>query len=340
MKTRPIQRFLACDVGGTNARFATVERNHGKLSVHSVKILEASKHESFDAALSSYLADQEGQSFEGLAVGIAGPILGDEVAVTNLPWVISGRTIREQFGFKKVTLLNDLEAHAYGILLEEKNQASIETLRIGTCQKGNKVLIAPGTGLGQAFLRLNPDTGNYSPAATEGGHCDFAPMTIEDSDLFNYLHRIYGHVSWERVISGSFGFANLLRFYRDVIQLPISDELQNSLDSPSGPGASIVAAANAGTPIACRVMDTYCRLLGAEAGNLALKGFAVGGIYLGGGIPPKILSWLRRPPFLQGLDHKGRMKELVEQFPVHVLMDPENGIKGAALALEMMAGNC
>jgi glucokinase len=260
-------------------------------------------------------------------LGVPGPVLAGRAQGTNLPWVIDAAVLRERLGGAPVILLNDLEAYAWGVLvLGEGSFAVVQEGAAGAV--GNAGVIAAGTGLGEAGMFW--DGRAHRPFASEGGHADFGPRTPGDVRLLHYLLPRYdGHVSWERVVSGP-GLVNLFEFLRDVEGHPVPADLAAAI--ASGDDAEVIsAAALAGTaPIAVEALRLFVRFYGAEAGNLALKLKATGGIYLGGGIAPKILPALTDGVFAGAFVDKGRFRSLLAGIPVRVVLEPRAALWGTA----------
>jgi glucokinase len=259
------------------------------------------------------------------AFGIAGPVKQGTSKVTNLPWDISAEQLRRQLGLEKVHLLNDLEALAWGI--DTLAAGELASLQDGG-GTGNRAIIAAGTGLGQAGLY---DTGRgWRPFATEGGHGDFAAESEQEWLLFKHLQQRHGHVSWERVLSGP-GLVTLYEFLLQLRKAPAPDWLTDAT-----PGQQITTLAlQQRDDICAETLQWFVRLYGREAGNLALKMNAAGGVYLGGGIAPAILPALRDGAFMEAFLQKGRMRALLEGIGVQVICSELVALQGLArFALE------
>jgi glucokinase len=279
----------------------------------------------FEALLADFLVGVQAPAYASF--GIAGPVLGRAVRTTNLPWYIEADALQQRFGFKACTLLNDLEATGYGLpalcaedlLLLQQGGAGAE---------GNAAIIAAGTGLGEAGMYWDGE--RHHPYATEGGHASFSPQTELEVALLRHLQSRYQHVSWERVVSGM-GLVDLhdfLRAYRkSVVPQSLLDKMRGS-----DPAAVISRAALSGSDDICiEALDLFVQLYGAEAGNLALKAMSRGGLYVGGGIAPKILPLFQRDIFMQAFLNKGRMRPLLEAMPVRVILNDRAALYGAAL---------
>jgi glucokinase len=271
--------------------------------------------------------DEGGVAVAAAAFGIAGPIVGRTVRTTNLPWVIDADEMQRSLEIPCVTLLNDLEAVAHGVL--ELDPSAFATLQSGASgASGNAVVVAAGTGLGVAGLYW--DGSRHRPFASEGGHVGFGPETEQELELLRFMRERHGRVSWERVASGS-AFADLLAFMEGWRGLKPGAAAADRLAAGEDAGVVVSSEAKAGGCELCaETLQLFVRLYGRHAGNLVLDHKATGGLYLGGGIPPKILDWLRGPDFLEALADKGRMRPLVESVPVRVVLDDRVPLHGAA----------
>jgi glucokinase len=301
--------------------------------LHSAKFRSADHHslaEMVKAFLDSISLDSP---LEAACFGVPGPNVAGVVVASNLGWKIEINALPKLLGIPRVAVLNDLESTAYGVAA--LRQTDLSTLQAGSgSSAGNQCVIAPGTGLGEAGLFW--DGTRHTPWACEGGHADFAPTDELQHDLLNFLRREYGSVSFERVVSGM-GIANIYRFLKETgrgVEKP--DVAREMLAGDAG--AVIDRHASDGScPLCTASMDIFVRTLGSEASNLALKTMATGGIFLGGGIPPKILPLLRRPIFLESFLSKGRLRPLLETMPVHVILNDETAMLGSArYALRML----
>ncbi len=325
--------ILAGDVGGTNCRLALYEVEQGRLRQRAEERVPSQGanglHEPVAAFLQAHGARPEAASF-----GLPGPVRRGRAVITNLPWVVEEATLRQRLGLSDVFLLNDLEAFAWGVATLAPE--ALSTLQAGAAEaSGNQAVIAAGTGLGQAGLFW--DGSVHRPWPTEGGHSDFAPTDELQFGLLRFLQERHGRVSWERVVSGP-GLVAVHEYLRDVARVAEPAQLPPELVS-SDASATITRAAAAGAcPLARRTMDLFVALYGAEAGNLALKTMSSGGLFLGGGIAPKILPELQKPTFLQAFLAKGRMRSLLEAMPVRVILDDACGLHGAARHAALRTG--
>jgi glucokinase len=325
--------ILAGDVGGTNTRLGFFTVMEGRVALVDEERIPSRGHRGLEEIVERFVATHRFQ-VEAACFGIAGPVKGDRAATTNLPWVVDAPSLARGLGISRVWLLNDLEANAWGITALEPQDFSV--LHPGSPEPGgNAAVISAGTGLGEAGLYW--DGSRHVPFATEGGHADFAPGDEMQLDLLRHLQSKYGHVSWERVLSGP-GLDDIYVFLRDVVRVAepaasIPDELMG----PDRP-ATIANAGLAGAcPVCAQAVDLLVWIYGAEAGNLALKIMATGGVFLGGGIAPKILDRLKAPRFLEAFTSKGRMKPLLEAIPIRVILNDRASLIGAAQCAAMRA---
>ncbi len=320
--------LLAGDVGGTKTRLGLFsgERRPGRAVAEAA--WRNSEYPDFEAILGEFLA-RTGRPVRGACLGVAGPVVDGQCRLTNLPWVITEKRIAERFRIASVRLINDLEATARAIPFLAPT--GLKTLNAGrTVSEGNMAVLAPGTGLGEAFLTW--EGGRFRAHAAEGGHADFAPGSALEVDLLADLREKYGHVSQESVCSGK-GIARIYRFLRSRVQGEEPPGLSEELDRASDPASVIVEAAMGDPPASnlCRkTVVLFVSLLGAEAGNLALKVSAVGGVYLAGGISLAVLPFLEQGGFMEAFRRKGRLSEFMARIPVTVILDPDAALIGAA----------
>jgi glucokinase len=258
---------------------------------------------------------------------VAGPVKDGAVQVTNLPWTVNAAALQASLKFQRVSLLNDLEANAYGIQTLRADELLPINPHGDPRQVGNRALISAGTGLGEAGLLW--DGVAHRPFATEGGHSSFAPNDATGDELLRFLRQEHGHVSWERVLSGM-GMTNLYRFFRYRSGQPEPAWLTKEINA--GDPAAVVSRAGLGgkDPVCVESLDYFTRNYGAEAGNLALKMLALGGVYIGGGIAPKMLPKMQSEIFLDAFYHKGRMSPLLKSTPVYVILNDKTALQGAA----------
>ena len=314
---------LAGDIGGTKTRLAIMSVEGCQVHTQHEASYPSRNYEKFEALLAEFLSDIDLPVHA--AFGVAGPVQGRVVQTTNLPWRIDADALQGQFGFSQCTLLNDLEATAYG--LPALGADDLLILQAGVPNAaGNKAVIAAGTGLGEAGLFW--DGQQHFPFATEGGHVSFAPASTLEFALLRYLQQRYQHVSWERVVSGM-GLLDLHDFLRQYRNLATPDWLLAEMQN--GDVAAAIAKAATRDDICHETMQLFVRLYGAEAGNLALKLMSSGGVYLGGGIAPKILPLLQSGEFIEAFLNKGRMRPLLEAMSVKVILNDRAALYGPAI---------
>ena len=317
--------ILAGDIGGTNARLAYFQPQNGHLRLISERVFPSREHSEFGEIVVQFLDDSKTRP-EAACFGIAGPVRNGRVETSNLPWVIEQSRLAKQIQLPTTLLINDLEASAWGIgALADGDLVPLN--HVSGPAVGNQAVIAPGTGLGQAGLFW--DGNRHQVFACEGGHSDFAPRNDLQIDLLRFLRVRFGHVSYERVLSGP-GLVNVYEFLRESGCATESPELASQLQAGDA-AAAISRVALAGTsPLAVKALDLWVSVYGAEASNLALKVMATGGLFLAGGISPKILPKLTEPIFMEAFLDKGRLRALLEAIPVQVVTNDKAGLLGAA----------
>ncbi len=321
---------LGGDVGGTKT-FLGIFRADGTHSGAPLELLRAEKFSSQSASgleelIGKFLgADAHNIGFA--CFGLPGPVGGQRVKLVNLPWEVDAAALAARFGFRQAFLINDLVANAYGI--GELAPDDFTVLHEGDpTVGGNMAVISPGTGLGESGIFW--DGNKLTPFACEGGHSDFAPRNNTEIALLDFLLREHEHVSYERVLSGSMGIPNLYRFLRDTGRGKESQEIAVQMQN-GDPGAVITRATLDGTcPLCTQTMELFTSILGAEAGNLALKTMATGGVFIGGGIAAKILPLLRRPALLDAFFAKGRFADFMRRIPLKVILNDQAALLGAA----------
>ena len=318
--------ILAGDIGGTKTRLALFSIQGEKLQPELKKTFPSKQYRGLEPVVEAFLAGQQ-VSISRACFGIAGPVVDGQVKTLNLPWVVDAAKIAQLCKLDSVALLNDLEAAAYGIFTLGPDE--LFTLNEGVSgRRGNKVLIAAGTGLGEATLY--DDGRDYHPSASEGGHGDFGPTDETQIDLLRYLMKEFGHVSYERVVSGP-GIANIYGFLRDSGRLEEPDWLKQKISAAEDASVVISQEGLAGRSTICvQALNLFVSVYGAEAGNLALRGKASGGVYIGGGIAPKILPKLKDGIFMRAFLDKGRYRELLAAMPVRVILNDQAALQGAA----------
>lgn len=328
--------ILAGDVGGTKVHLALYTFEGGKLRPVRDHKFAAHEFSTLDAVVNKFLdADQTCRDqIVAACFGCPGPVRGGRLKLTNLPWTLDAYDLSKSLNIEHLFLINDLEANAYGI--PELPSGKICTLHpADTAAVGHRGLISAGTGLGEALLIW--DGKQHRPIPSEGGHCDFAPRTDRDIALLQYLRRtLNGRVSFERVVSG-LGIKNIYAYLRDVEKLDEPRWLRDRF-ATEDPNAVISQCAEDGSSSICfETMKTFSAAYGAEAGNVALKVLAMGGIYLGGGISPKIIKTLQNGFFTEAFLDKGRLSPLLQSIPVRVILDDSCALLGAASYAEARA---
>lgn len=319
--------ILAGDVGGTKVDLALYNFEHGRLTQGREQRFPARDYAGLEDIVRRFLIESGDPEVSAACFGVPGPVRGGRLKLTNLPWVLDSRELSLSLKIEHLFLINDLEANGYGI--PELSPEQIYELSAGAPGSvGNRALVSAGTGLGEAILVWNGKM--HVPMASEGGHCDFAARNEIEIELLHYLQRaLKGRVSFERVVSG-LGMANIYTFLRDEKKLEEPDWLKKRMLAED-PNAIITELAEDGSNELCvRTLEIFVSSYGAEAGNLALKVLSVGGMYLGGGIAPKILKKLRDGTFLKAFADKGRLSDLLIQMPVRVILESRCALMGAA----------
>lgn len=323
--------LLAADVGGTSTRWALLPTGGGV--PFRTATLPSASFSTFGEALAQFLGSPP-PPLAAACVAVAGPVHAGRARLTNLPWEVEAVALAAQLALppERVRLLNDVEAIAWAI--PTLPPEALAWVQRGTASTGNAALIAVGTGLGEAGMYWGGR--RHLPFASEGGHADFAPRDEVEWEFTCELRRRWGHVSWERVLSGA-GLVALYEFLAQRQEAEIPLQVRQRMEE-ADPAAAVAEAAQLGLcPRAGEAVDRFLGLLGAEAGNLALKLLARGGVYLGGGIPPKLLAGQRVGVFLAGFLDKGRMRPLLEEFPVAVILDENAGLRGAGVLAALLA---
>jgi glucokinase len=316
--------ILAGDIGGTKTNLAYFTEDGGVLTQHFARSYPSKQHPSLSAIIKQFIQESP-QMIDEAAFGIAGPVVNGRCEATNLPWVVDARSIASEFGVKRVGLLNDLEATAYGVLrLQAKDKLPLNT---GIAQQHAAIaVIAAGTGLGEGGLAWNGT--RYQTLPSEGGHSDFAPRNELEIQLLRFLLTKYTRVSNERLVSGM-GIVNIYQFFRTQVNYREPQWLADEMRGDAA--AAISSAALAGKDEACiKTMEMFVSLYGAEAGNLALKLLSTAGVHIGGGIAPKILPLLQQATFMDAFTNKGRLSSLMMNMPVFVVLNDKTALLGAA----------
>ena len=312
--------ILAGDIGGTHTRLAFFDQ--GKKVVE--QIFPSHNYPGLEEILREFLREHK-QPIEAACFGVAGFVKEGICRATNLPWVVDAGSIRKAFHLPSVSLLNDLEAHAYG--LKGLKQEELLCLHPGKPQVGNQALIAAGTGLGEAGLYWDGKV--HHPFACEGGHADFAPRSEIEVELLQNLQKQFGHVSYERVLSGS-GLHSLHQFLIETGRGVASPQIAHAMQKKDPSEVISKWGSQKKDPTCGKALDWFCSLYGAEAGNLALKMLAVGGVFIGGGIASHLSSALQQSPFVASFVDKGRFRGLLESIPLWVILNDHTALLGAA----------
>lgn len=317
--------ILAGDIGGTNSRFGLFEARAGTLELVWQRTWPSRGAPGL-VELARAAQGEIGRALDAASFGVAGPIVDGRVQATNLPWIVDARELGAALELRDVGLINDLEAHAWSIDALPPNE--LEVIQAGAPRaRGNRALIAAGTGLGEAGLFF--DGRAHLPFACEGGHATFAPTNELEVELWRHLAARFGHVSFERIVSGP-GLSNIYEFLRDTQRYAEPEWLAREREAGSASAAISKAALERTSELASAALDMFARIYGAEAGNLALKTMATGGLYVGGGIAPKIAARLAGPIFRDAFVSKGRLRPLLEAIPVRLIRYEHAALLGAA----------
>ncbi len=318
------QLILAGDVGGTNTRLGLFEASSGPLRLLLEKTFLSKNYRGLENILKDFLRGKKG--IASACFGVAGPVTQEVIIATNLPWWIDIQSLQKTLSLKKLEVINDLVANAYGISVLKKKD--FETLNTGKMKKGNQALIAAGTGLGEAILFW--DGKQHVPSPSEGGHIEFGPRNHLEMELFNYLSERFDHVSYERVLSGE-GLFHLYQFLKDSQRFGSEPPWLSEKMKEEDPAEVISETARLKKNRLCsKALDLFTSIYGAAAGNLALQVMAVGGVFIGGGIAPKIIWKLKDGTFVKAFKSKGRLSRIVAHIPVSVIMNDKTALLGAA----------
>ncbi len=342
--------ILAGDIGGTKINLALYDWEKGRVEPIREDTVWTADYESLEEVLTEFLEEPEATEpdsdnlpedeedaasrpsaslapITAACFGVPGPVLNNICRTTNIPWTIEGDKLAEFLNIPQVKLLNDLEAMAYGLpFLEPEEIEDLNPNAPSPPPDGTRVLLAAGTGLGESLIVWTGK--DYQICPSEGGHADFAPNNDLEIELLRYLRTSYLHVSYERVLSGP-GLHLIYQFLRDTQK---NEPTWFAEKLPTGDPASLIAEAGIeGKPDICKnALQLFVSIYGAEAGNMALKTLAMGGVYIGGGIAPKILPALQNGTLMKSFLAKGRYKRLLGKIPVRVILNPHTAILGAA----------
>ena len=319
--------LIVGDIGGTKTLLAIYEPGGDAGSPATQKEYHSANYPALDVMVREFLATTK-ITARAACFDVAGPVIGGRAHLTNLPWIVDTEALRTGLGLEQVFLLNDLQATAYAV--PHLKSKDLHTINVGKPQTNGAIaVVAPGTGLGEAFLVWGE--GGYIACSSEGGHASFAPTDQRQAAMWRYLNNRFGHVSVERVCSGQ-GIANIYDFLRDAepsAEVPaFAALLANEADrTPMISHAGLTDAS--GNPLAAATLDLFVASLADEASNLALKVLSTGGVYLAGGMPPRILPKLTDGRFMETFINKGRFSELLSRLPVYVVLE-QSALVGAA----------
>ena len=319
--------ILVGDIGGTKTNLALFKVENNMLEMQAQQQFSSKEFSSLTEVIVAFEEQTSMPKIEAACFGIAGPIIDGHCRTTNLPWDISTEDLQKHLDVDKVRLMNDLEATAYGMLYLPEDEF-VDLNPTGRPLNGNRAVIAAGTGLGEAMLYY--DGTHYHPIGSEGGHSDFAPVTAQQDELLKWMRKRYpGHVSYERILSGP----GIYTLYEYLSESGFASEPVSMMHIPEGKDRSAMVSECALTerdPLCLEALRMFSEIYGAEAGNLALKSMSLGGVYIGGGIAPKILEVMTNNHFMNGFTSKGRFEELLRGMQVKISLNPETALLGAA----------
>ena len=323
MRKSKSELVLAGDIGGTNTRLGLFEVIRGRLHLLYEKNYLSTNYRGLENILSDFVRSRKG--IASACFGVAGPVTEEVIIATNLPWYIDIQSLKKVLSLKNVEVINDLVANAYGISVLKKRD--FEILNVGKAKKGNQALISAGTGLGEAILFW--DGKQHIPSPSEGGHAEFGPSNHLEMELFNYLSERFDHVSYERILSGE-GLSHVYQFLKESKRFGAEPSWLSEKMKGKDPAQVISETARLKKNKLCeKALDLFTSIYGAAAGNLALQVMAVGGVFIGGGIAPKIIWKLKDGTFMKAFRDKGRLSRIVSQIPVRVIMNERTALLGA-----------
>lgn len=330
------QRLLAGDIGGTTSRLLLAERTGGARRVLAERHFDSRRYAGLIDVVREFLGGQPHATVDAVCLAVAGPVRhsarGQTVRVTNLPWDMASAELGRAIDTPRVQLLNDFEAVGYGI--EQLGERDMIVVQDGEPEPhGPRAVLGAGTGLGQAILVWQGD--RYAVVPTEGGHADFGPTDPLQLELARWLIRRNGRASYEQILSGA-GLVRVYEFVRERGLIPEAPAVAEAMQAGDPAAAVSQAALDGGDPLAQASLDLFVRVYGAQAGNLALAAGATGGVYVAGGIAPRILAKLRDGVFLSAFRAKGRMAELMERIPLRIIVAPDAGLRGALAGAERL----
>ncbi|MDP3333402.1 MAG: glucokinase [Methylococcaceae bacterium] len=320
-------KILAGDIGGTKTELAIFDVEQPAVPLFSARFLNR-EQDGFIPMLLNYMHELE-MPIQSACFAVAGAVRDGRAKMPNLAWELDEHEIRIALGVEQVTLINDLAANVHGMLTLTPEQLMV--INPGTPDAhGNLALIAAGTGLGEAIL-FQDGQGTYQVSASEGGHADYAPNNETEMELLRYLWSRFGHVSWERVVSGA-GISNIYYFLSHTGQYSEPSYVTSHILEATDRAAAITQAAQKGESHRCiEVLDIFLHNYGAAAGNLALKTLATGGLYIGGGIAPRLAQHINKGGFMRAFSNKGRFSEMMARVPVKLILEPKTALLGAAV---------
>lgn len=322
-KLPPSGVVLAADVGGTKTNLALFEIKDGKLISSKRASYPTTNHPSFIKAISTFHGDSS-STIDCACLGVAGVVDDDKVRGVNFAWEIDAEKLESELNINRVLLINDLKANAYGLSALDENDYLV--LTSGEEDQGNAAIISPGTGLGEAGMYW--DGSQYHPYASEGGHCSFGPKSELDGELWKFLRAKFGHVSWERVVSGQ-GIYTIYQFLRKYRAQKEPEWLAEQIKEGDPPVVISDTAKEKKDSICVEALQLFVQYLAFESAQLALKTKAVGGVYIGGGIVPKILELIDKDAFYHHFTHSGRMTDLLKSIPVKIVLNDKTALLGA-----------
>ena len=318
--------ILAGDIGGTKTNLALYKVEEKKLVLEAQQQFPSRDFSSLIEVIVAFEAQISMPKIDAACFGIAGPVIEGRCRTTNLPWDITTTDLQSHLGVDKVRLMNDLEATAYGMLYLPEDEF-VDLNPTGRAIDGNRAVIAAGTGLGEAMLYY--DGTDYHPIGSEGGHSDFAPVTVQQDELLKWMRNRYpGHVSYERILSGP----GIYTLYEFLYESGFAPQSVSMMHIPEGKDRSAMVsecALKEHDPLCMETLRLFAEIYGAEAGNLALKSMSLGGVYIGGGIAPKILPVMTNNHFMNGFASKGRFEEMLRGMQVKIALNPETALLGA-----------
>jgi len=320
-----MNKTLVADVGGTKTVMALAARQEKTVKLESLRRYSSRQYQGFENILDNYLSHFPPVTISSLAVAVAGPVVNNRCRLTNLSMEIDGESLRRKTGFRRVILINDLAAAGYG--LDVMPSTSMQTIHQGSGErKGNRILISPGTGLGESIIHAV--AGKYIPIASEGGHADFAPFDGATERLWAFLKRNQSRVAVEDCLSGP-GIYNIFRFLLSESGIELEENRRKELASDPGPKISRWAIEE-NDALSISTVSLFLDILAAEAGNMALKAWSSGGVYIGGGIIPALLPLVDHQRFISVFSSKGIHRPHLERFPIYAVTDTDLPLYGAA----------